>query len=82
MKFVSVPTEIAAERWDGTPESFDAIAGMGATLYVDPELRLLCGVDGAQGWVPVPIGHWVVKGAPQDFYPIEDEVLRRKYRPA
>jgi len=51
-----------------------------ACLYNDTSgLALWTGVDGAQGWVPVPVYHWVMKAAPNDFYPVEDEYMSENF---
>lgn len=52
----------------------------------DPEyssIRIMAGKDGAQGWVPVPLGHWVVRspGDLTDHWPVEDDYFSAKYQP-
>ena len=53
----------------------------------DPEfsvIELRAGVDGAQGWVPVPLGHFVVRspGVMNDHWPVDPKYFRNKYEPA
>lgn len=50
----------------------------------DPGLLLLAGKDGAQGWVPVPIGHWLVcnPGDKSDIWPVDPDYFAGKYEPA
>lgn len=47
-------------------------------------LQLLAGKDGAQGWVDVPVGHWLVRlvGDDSDIWPVADEYFREKYEEA
>jgi len=94
VRFRSKPQEVEALQWTGDdPLGMQRFCGpnpdVGDPLiwrfYVDNgEGRLLAGVDGAQGWVPVPVGHWVVypPGDRSDVWPVEDGYFRGKYEPA
>lgn len=46
-----------------------------------PGLLLLAGKDGAQEWVPVPVGHWLVcqPGDKSDIWPVEADYFAAKY---
>lgn len=46
-------------------------------------VELLAGKDGAQGWVPVPEGHLIVRnpGDATDLWPVEADYFARKYEP-
>lgn len=46
-------------------------------------VELLAGKDGAQGWVPVPDGHMIVRnpGDASDLWPVERTFFDRKYEP-
>lgn len=83
-----------AIRWDGTDAALDAIWKMGAnaTLHKageltlstgnrnrEPVLTVLAGVDGAQGHIVVPAGHWIARGEPEHFYPIDDAYLTERF---
>lgn len=48
------------------------------------DLELLAGMNGAQGWVPVPVGHWIVRspGVLNDHWPVDPEYFSAKYEPA
>lgn len=48
------------------------------------QLMVLAGKDGAQDWVPVPVGHWLVHppGDLSDVWPVEDSYFQGKYNPA
>jgi len=49
----------------------------------NPEVKILAGQDGAQGWVPVPLGHWVVRkpGDLTDHWPVDPIYFAGKYEP-
>lgn len=81
------PVECEAVRWTG--ENFHELEAF-AIGHVDFvaqhdkgferfELTLLAGKDGAQGWVDVPVGHWIVcnPGDDTDFWPVENEYFNR-----
>ena len=34
------------------------------------------------GWVPVPVGEWILKGVQSEFYPCADRIFRTTYDPA
>ena len=56
--------------WDPPEPAFSAI-------------RIRAGVDGAQGWVSVPLGHWIVRGGdPEHFWPVDPDHFDAKYVPA
>lgn len=46
-------------------------------------LEILAGKDGAQGWVPLPLGHWVVRmpGDLSDHWPVDHHYFAKKYVP-
>ena len=47
------------------------------------EVLIEAGQDGAQGWVPVPLGHWIVRqpGDRSDHWPVDPHYFERKYEP-
>lgn len=63
------------------------------TKYVQPsgdwdppenaEVLIKAGKDGAQGWVPLPLGHWVVRqpGELSDHWPVDPDYFVAKYEP-
>lgn len=68
------------------------IGGSDAVGYVQPApswnedetILIEAGADGAQGWVPVPVGHWIVR-APGDYtdhWPVDPDYFAAKYEPA
>ena len=76
-----------AVQWDGSTGAFAAICSLGAIFYVtkegltlsDEPASLRCGVNGAQGMVPVPLLHWVVKGGPDHFWPVDPDEFTMLY---
>lgn len=94
MRFRSVPAEIEAVQWTG--DNFGAVSlqlpGKVRMLHTeihavtdnDTKLSLQAGADGAQGWVPVPEGHWLVHqpGDLSDVWPVDPDYFAAKYLPA
>lgn len=88
-KYRSKPQIVEAVQWtgDNLEDVLRAIPDKTArrqSSTVFPShlgLYLLAGKDGAQEWVPVPIGHWLVHppGDLSDVWPVEDEYFKAKY---
>ena len=85
-RYVSRPQVVEAIQWDGTLRREAEIVewapdktrrGAGGR----DDLRLLEGKDGAQGWVPVPVGHWLVRqpGDLSDIWTVEEHYFEAKY---
>jgi len=86
MRFVSRPQEVEAVQWTGDRRSWEACAGFAGEkvdLNDADELVLLAGKDGAQEWVPVPVGHWLVSQPADlsDIWPVDDTYFQTKYEP-
>jgi hypothetical protein len=83
MRYRTKPSEIQAVQWRG--DNFQELVDFGATVDRGPDgdgrLLLEAGKDGAQGWVPVPVGHWIVRnpGDLTDHWPIDDDYFAGKY---
>lgn len=81
----SKPTEIEAVQWTG--DNLEEIEAFGVKFRYSVEwehpLKILAGKDGAQGYVPVPIDHWVVRqpGDLSDHWPVEPPYFAKKYDP-
>jgi len=47
----------------------------------DTSIQILAGKDGAQDWVPVPLGHWIVRsvGDLSDHWPVDPAYFANKY---
>lgn len=86
-RFIANPTYIEAVHFnDEDYTKLIEFCGEGK-LRIDPragELLLHAGVDGAQGWVTVPKGHWLVAkpGDRSDIWPVAPEYFDDKYRHA
>jgi hypothetical protein len=74
---------IEAIQWTGDNfEELRAFAGPDVELlpYLDPpgpdkiSIRTM-----ANGWVPSPVGEWLMKGVSGEFYPCADSVFRASY---
>ena len=87
----SKPTTIEAIQWLGNSEAnvdaCFAFAVHNAINKVDLDfdncLSLLAGKDGAQKWVPVPVGHWLVSqpGDRSDIWPVDPGYFAVRYEP-
>jgi hypothetical protein len=86
--YVSKPTEIEAIQWKGTHASLNFFVENNWPVRHDPfmmldqdALELLAGKYGAQGYVPVPIGHWIVRNPADttDYWPVDPYYFASKY---
>lgn len=97
-RFRSKPSEIEAVQWRGdnweevhafaSPDGDARTASTAVRLdpdsvYAGHPLQLLAGKDGAQDWVPVPVGHWIVRqpGDLSDHWPVDPDYFAGKYEP-
>lgn len=86
-RYVSRPQVVEAVRWTGHVKSASkCIEQCGADkvrLTEGYDLELLAGKDGAQEWVPVPVGHWLVHqpGDLSDIWPVAPDYFTAKYQP-
>lgn len=97
MRYVSRPQVVEAVRWTGnnldeisaflTPDPAARETETRARLRsAEPDasnavLELKAGKHGAQGWVPVPVGHWIVR-LPDDLtdhWPVDPDYFANKY---
>lgn len=86
--YQSKPSTIEAVQWTG-PDSLDACKQFANTaekkVYVNGlgDLRLLAGKGGAQDWVSVPVGHWLVSqpGDRSDIWLVDPNYFAAKYEP-
>lgn len=99
MRYRSKPSEIEAVQWTGGfdsaneclrfvgqshgPQGIDYGFMVNGASAPDPEAWLLAGKNGAQGWVAVPVGHWIVRqpGDLTDHWPVDPEYFASKYEP-
>ncbi len=81
----SKPSLIEAIQHTGDFTALQEFAGMKVDIRpADGALLLWAGKDGAQEWVPVPLGHWLVHqpGDLSDIWPVDDDYFQSKYEPA
>ena len=85
MRFRSIPQEVEAVQWTGdNAHKVGLIAPYKfATVDGEPSAWLRAGTDGAQDWVRVPAGHWVVRrpGDVTDLWPVDPAYFDAKYEP-
>lgn len=83
MRYRSTPQEIEAVQWTGSNPAEAASFAPEIVVYEDGQLFILAGKDGAQGLVPVPVGHWIVRspGDMSDHWPVDPDYFARKYEP-
>lgn len=83
LRFQSKPSLVEAILWTGAnARALDVFApGKTGGSPDDGGMQLLAGVDGAQGWVDVPVGHWLVRqpGDPSDVWPVDPDRFADKY---
>lgn len=73
---------LEAIQWTGdNHDEVVAFAGQDNLCQGMEGLELWCGVDGGQGWVPVPVAHWIAKGVPAHLYPIDAEYFAAHFTP-
>lgn len=78
-RFRARPTEVEAVRWTG--DNFAEVAEFAPVSLEHGQVYLSCGVDGVQGHVVVPVGHWLVRraGEDKDYWPVEATYFADKY---
>ena len=82
MKYRKKPVVIEAIQWDG--EDTDAVESFAGSkmAWTAEGLTLEAGKEGAQEWVPVPVGHWLVHqpGDLSDIWPVAPAYFAAKYQ--
>lgn len=77
-RFRTRPTEVDALQWDGinlaeltgfTGPGIVKVTGGGDQLWNTQE----------RCWLPLPVGHWVIRGLLGEFYPVSPAALTAKY---
>lgn len=85
MIYQSRPQQVEAIQWtDDNLAQVKLALRDKITVDIDGQLLLLAGKDGAQKWVPVPVGHWLVHqpGDLTDVWPVDPEYFASKYTEA
>ena len=89
MLYRSKPQEVEAVQWLG--DNADEVGRIAPYKFATEEDRdgvtfgwLKAGTNRAQGHVPVPVGHWVVRkpGDVTDLWPVDPDYFAAKYEPA
>lgn len=81
----SKPSEVEACQWRG--DNLEEVESFGVKFRYrcgyDNPLRIKAGKDGAQGNVPVPVGHWIVRqpGDLAHHWPVDPDYFANKYEP-
>ena len=78
----SRPQYVQAVQWTGNNhDEVRAFLGGKARWETPDDLRILAGKDGAQEWVPVPVGHWTVHPPNDlsDIWPVDPDYFGGKY---
>jgi hypothetical protein len=92
MLFRSRPQVVEAIQWTGNERDIRDWATDPAFSLHDSKVRtsrnnddsflqVKAGLDGVQGWVPVPLGHFLVRrpGDWSDIWPVEENYFNTKY---
>lgn len=86
MIYISKPQHVEAVQWTGdNAQELYAECGDKITFQHRSDFEYVCnllaGKDGAQQWVFVPVGHWVVHplGDFSDMWPVDDDYFQAKY---
>lgn len=82
-RYRSKPQEVEAVQWRGG--NYDEVARFtsASRLRGNGTVELRAGANGAQGWVPVPVGHWIVRSPDDltDHWPVDPDYFAAKYDP-
>lgn len=78
------PVEVTAIEWTGlnataVVEFVGPIPASGAPGFAHGDMAGAVWAEHEQCWVNVPVGHWVVRGALGEFYPISPSALAATY---
>lgn len=82
-RYRSKPSEVEAVQWTG--DNLDEVESFGVGFRYadrwDHPLRIKAGKDGAQGFVDVPVGHWIMRqpGDLTDHWPVDPDYFANKY---
>lgn len=82
-RFVKLPVEIEAMRWDGTEASQSVIvnwSGGKVSGWFDKDYFLK--VETLHGSTRADRGDWIIRGAGGDYWPCKHVIFRQTYRPA
>ena len=90
-KFRKKPVVIEAIRWTGDSSQLDDFLGSQnwtradareiAWEHDDPE-EVVIWNQAEKGWVPAPVGWWIIRGVQGEFYPCKPDIFEATYEPA
>ena len=81
--YVSKPQVVEAVHWTGDNSDECYRFHCRSVRVAFGKLEVRAGQDGVQGWVPVPVGHWLVSklGDRSDIWPVAPDYFAEKYDP-
>ena len=89
MRFRKKPVEVEAVRWEGgSTAPLDAFLGQNwaradakdVHWYLDSdEEQLVIWNAPEHGWIPCPVGHYIIRGVAGEFYPCEPDIFDATY---
>lgn len=84
MRLRRLPTEMEAVQWSGsnTEEMIEFLGEFKIDAGRGGALLFQAGVNGAQEWVPAPIGHWIMRDPNfpiRDFWPVDNDYVARNF---
>ncbi|MCA1799763.1 MAG: hypothetical protein LC650_00530 [Actinobacteria bacterium] len=80
MLYRSKPQLVEAIQWTG--DNYRAVHDFGASIKLEFGcLYVEAGKTGAQGYVPVPLGHWIIRQPDDlsDHWPVDPHYFAAKY---
>jgi hypothetical protein len=83
MKLRSKVVEVEAVLYDGSEQSFKELSDFVGAGNINTVLGLKAVTEvwnnEEHQWITIPIGHYVIKGTSNEFYPCSPGVLDKKY---
>lgn len=76
-----LPVEVQAVLWDGTEKALDDIIDFindeDLFEYVGQSISIYNTDQGI--FIPVPVGHWIIKGVNGELYPCSQDIVSKIY---
>lgn len=89
-RFRKKPVEIEAIKWTGDVHSLAQFVGSQNWTRADArdvpwthedDAHLVIWNEPEQAWIPVPVGHWIIRGVAGEFYPCAPDIFEQTYEP-
>lgn len=88
-RYVKRPVQVEAWRWDGGDTAqLDLVLGLnwgradahevGWDHADDDEIVVWNSLE--RTWVPLPVGHWLIRGVLGEFYPCDNDAFHLTYK--